>query len=42
MRRALPPGMVPSPEALSKAQQQAAQQGQNPGDEQQPRGGMYL
>jgi hypothetical protein len=39
MRRALPPGMVPSPEALKQAQQQAAQEGQG---EQQPRGGMYL
>jgi hypothetical protein len=42
MRRALPPGMVPSPEALTQAQQQAAQQGGKPGEEQPSRGGMYL
>jgi hypothetical protein len=34
--------MVPSPEALRQAQQQAAQEGQDPGEEHQPRGGMYL
>jgi hypothetical protein len=42
MRRALPPGMVPSPEALNQAQQEAAQQGRRAGEEQSSRGGMYL
>jgi hypothetical protein len=40
MRRALPPGMVPSEEALTAAQQARAAEGQ--GDEHGNRGGMYL
>jgi proteasome activator-like protein len=39
IRRALPPGMVPSEEALQTGQQGQPQQG---GEEHGPRGGMYL
>ncbi|CAN5128455.1 bacterial proteasome activator family protein [soil metagenome] len=43
MRRALPPGMVPSDEALQAAQQaHATGEGAERGDEQGNRGGMYL
>ncbi len=43
MRRALPPGMVPSDEALQAAQAQAARAGMAPDDgDDHGRGGMYL
>jgi hypothetical protein len=42
MRRALPPGMVPTEESLTAAQQQAAQHGRKPTGEESGRGGMYL
>ncbi|MGA9746424.1 MAG: bacterial proteasome activator family protein [Nocardioides sp.] len=43
MRRALPPGMVPSDEALHAAQAQAARGGLGPEDGEDPaRSGMYL
>ena len=43
MRRALPPGMVPSDEALQAAQQaRAGHESGAPGDEHGNRGGMYL
>ncbi len=44
IRRALPPGMIPSDEAIQAAQQQQANQPGQPGqpDEHGNRGGMYL
>jgi hypothetical protein len=44
MRRALPPGMVPSDEALQAAQQARANRGQAPHEGEEPgsRSGMYL